>query len=66
MPAYINGNNTLSYRTADGKLIKQRLDDEDAFRKRFREAQDRATLPEWAWIKPPEGKAASADDSPVT
>lgn len=49
-PAYINGE-TLYFYTADGSLTEQRLEDEKAFREKFREAQSDAGLPEWAWMK---------------
>ena len=53
-PAYIHGK-TLYFYAADGKLTEQKLEDEAAFRKRFREAQRMAQIPEWAWIKLPQG-----------
>ena len=53
-PAYIDGN-TLYYYAADGKLTGQVLEDEQAFRKKFRQAQRMLKIPEWAWIKLPEG-----------
>ncbi|KAL8901994.1 MAG: hypothetical protein Q9207_004919 [Kuettlingeria erythrocarpa] len=48
-PVYINGN-TLHYQAADGKMKKLLLDDEQSFRKRFREAQHLVGLPPWACI----------------
>ena len=54
-PAYIDGK-TLYFYAVDGNLTEQCLEDEEAFRKCFREAQRRAGVPEWAWIKRPEGR----------
>ena len=54
-PAYIDGK-TLYFYAADGKLTEQRLEDEQAFRENFREAQRMLKIPEWAWIKVPDGR----------
>ena len=52
-PAYIDGK-TLYFYAADGKLTEQRLEDEQAFRENFREAQRMLRIPKWAWIKVPD------------
>ena len=52
-PAYIHGK-TLYFYAADGELMEEKLEDEAAFRERFREAQGRVGIPEWAWIKQPQ------------
>ena len=52
-PAYIDGK-TLYFYAADGNLTEQLLEDEQAFRENFREAQRRLKIPEWAWIKVPD------------
>lgn len=54
-PAYINGE-TLYFYAADGKLTEQKLEDEKALREKFREAQKRVKLPEWAWMKLPKAR----------
>ena len=54
-PAYIDGK-TLYFYAADGKLTEQRLEDEQAFRENFREAQRMFKIPEWARIKAPDGR----------
>ena len=54
-PAYIHGK-TLYFYAADGELMEEKLEDEAAFRERFREAQRRVGIPEWAWIKQPQGR----------
>jgi hypothetical protein len=48
--AYIHGKTSCFY-AADGKLIKQDLEDEEAFQERFVEAQSSAQIPKSAWIK---------------
>src|SRR5262249_30644075 len=53
-PAYICGE-ALWFYDSDGKLTSRRLENEGAFRKRFRAAQKEAGVPEWAWIQPPQG-----------
>ena len=52
-PAYIDGK-ILYFYAADGKLTEQRLEDEQAFRKKFRKAQRMLNIPEWAQIKAPD------------
>lgn len=52
-PAYIDGK-TLYFYAADGKLTEQRLEDEQALRENFREAQRTLKIPEWARIKVPD------------
>ncbi|KAI4120692.1 MAG: hypothetical protein LQ338_006834, partial [Usnochroma carphineum] len=47
--AYINGN-TLHYEAADGEMKKLLLEDEQSFRRRFREAQHLMGLPQWSCI----------------
>ena len=53
-PAYIDGNIIYFY-AADGNLTEKTLQDVTTFRKRFREAQTRVGLPDWALIKEPHG-----------
>jgi hypothetical protein len=48
-PAYIDGK-TLWFYASDGKLTSQRLENEEAFRESFQEAQKIAGIPEWTWI----------------
>ena len=52
LPVYINGD-ILYYYAVNGNLIEQRLEDEEAFRTRFRKAQAWRDIPEWAMIKLP-------------
>ena len=61
-PAYIDGN-TLYFYTADGNLTKQTLEDEAAFRERFREAQEMLGIPEWALMKLPQGREEQTPSS---
>jgi hypothetical protein len=64
-PAYIDGSNLWFY-ASNGRLTSQRLRDERAFRKSFREAQELAEIPEWAWIpEPMEREKRVRDESPM-